>query len=861
MNDQLRTQLVVTASTKPAVEAVRQITTETAKIGPTASAAGATAAAGLGKIDAAATATQRTVARSTATVRDLVAETAEVAPVARTAGAAAAAGLGQIEAAGVRAQAAIAASAATTRQQVLDTNRVIAQSTASAGPGIGGTGAISGLAASARTIPLLAAALTTLKLGQFAKETGEAGLQLNNLDITLETVFGSAAAAGSEFEFVRRTATRLSLELEALGSGYALLAASTKNTKLEGQATREIFLAVAEAGGKMQLSGEAINGTLAAFRQIASGATLQTEELNQISERIPGTFQIAARALGVSTGEVKALVAEGKVATSDFLPKFAAELRKTFGTSATTEIRNYRSGFQELTQELKIMARDGFTPVAESASNAASAIATFVKSRNDSAADQRAREAGTVDLGNGLAVQRGTNRVFRRGVFGALEDVEGFNPSQLQAALLASGRGDFRNEVPFAPRPTLPNFSALVPQPLGAPALTGARLLSEGAPVADAKELARLGKERIELEAKLAGLTNVQRVQQSILTGELRGQNVLEQDGALRLAELQDRLIAQQKEQKADRRDGTKELAEQQRRVEAIAAIEERSRAAGLARTAGQLEAVLTPQERFQRDLAQLNSAVRSGDLARAAARKGLTPEDAQNRILMSLAPVATDTTEEAQRTISALEVFAEQGARNIQDSFATFLFDPLDEGLKGFLKSFIDTLRQVAAQTASSAILGSLFKAVGLPFGGASGGGGASGSLLGAGGVGGSFVGGRAGGGLISGPGSGTSDSILARVSHGEYVVKASSVRRVGVGFLDAVNAGLPGFADGGLVAAGLGGAGAGFGAGLAPIVVQVDARNSADPVQTAQLVARAVREAAVAFDKRRARGMRAGD
>jgi len=54
-----------------------------------------------------------------------------------------------------------------------------------------------------------------------------------------------------------------------------------------------------------------------------------------------------------------------------------------------------------------------------------------------------------------------------------------------------------------------------------------------------------------------------------------------------------------------------------------------------------------------------------------------------------------------------------------------------------------------------------------------------------------------KASGGSISGPGSGTSDSILARVSKGEYIVKASSAQK-NLGLLNAINSGLPGFADG---------------------------------------------------------------
>lgn len=63
-----------------------------------------------------------------------------------------------------------------------------------------------------------------------------------------------------------------------------------------------------------------------------------------------------------------------------------------------------------------------------------------------------------------------------------------------------------------------------------------------------------------------------------------------------------------------------------------------------------------------------------------------------------------------------------------------------------------------------------------------------------------------RAGGGEVSGPGTSTSDSILARLSTGEFVVKAAAVRKYGLGFMHAINngvAGIKGFATGGLVEA----------------------------------------------------------
>ncbi|MGO1072327.1 phage tail length tape measure family protein [Lysobacter sp. CA199] len=113
------------------------------------------------------------------------------------------------------------------------------------------------------------------------------------------------------------------------------------------------------------------------------------------------------------------------------------------------------------------------------------------------------------------------------------------------------------------------------------------------------------------------------------------------------------------------------------------------------------------------------------------------------------------------------------------------------------------------------------------LAISGAAGGGGAADGGGGGGGwmslvkLGLSYFGGSfAGGGRVRGPGTSTSDSITANLSNDEYVVRAASVRRYGVGTLDAINAGTwpalktmtpiqrptpkYAFADGGLVTAG---------------------------------------------------------
>lgn len=57
------------------------------------------------------------------------------------------------------------------------------------------------------------------------------------------------------------------------------------------------------------------------------------------------------------------------------------------------------------------------------------------------------------------------------------------------------------------------------------------------------------------------------------------------------------------------------------------------------------------------------------------------------------------------------------------------------------------------------------------------------------------------ASGGHVTGPGSGTSDSIMARLSNGEFVMRADSVKKFGVNFMHMLNRGMmPAFSNGGM-------------------------------------------------------------
>ena len=177
-------------------------------------------------------------------------------------------------------------------------------------------------------------------------------------NMALEAVLGSHAAATRELAFVRRESDRLGLSLQGTASDYVKLTAASRGTALEGQATRDIFTAVAEASRVLHLSSEETHGALNAIQQMMSKGNVQAEELRgQLGERLPGAFNLAAKAMGVTTQQLNQMLDNGQVLAVDLLPKMASELHKLYGAQATQAANMPAAQFERLKTALFDLSR------------------------------------------------------------------------------------------------------------------------------------------------------------------------------------------------------------------------------------------------------------------------------------------------------------------------------------------------------------------------------------------------------------------------------------------------------------------------------------------------------------------------
>ena len=185
------------------------------------------------------------------------------------------------------------------------------------------------------------------------KELLNTASQFEVLNKQLEYSFNGMQGAGEAMDFARDTANRLGLDLLSTAQAYAKLAASTKGTRIEGEATKTMFLGVSSAAATMGLSANQVNGVMLALSQIASKGVVSMEELRQqLGERLPGVMKVAADSMGLTTGELNKLIATGNLSSEEFLKPFGEELLKVFGPTAAANVDTFNGKMNALNNQM-----------------------------------------------------------------------------------------------------------------------------------------------------------------------------------------------------------------------------------------------------------------------------------------------------------------------------------------------------------------------------------------------------------------------------------------------------------------------------------------------------------------------------
>lgn len=144
-----------------------------------------------------------------------------------------------------------------------------------------------------------------------------------------------------DFEYLRKEAYRTGNDLTTIAESYKNFYSAATGVGFGKGAIQNMFSDVLVAGRGIGASQSQIHSALVALEQMLSKGKVSAQELRlQMGNALPGAFEIAARAMNMTTQELDELMSKGQLASTVFVPKFTAQLKKELGQGFEANIKS-----------------------------------------------------------------------------------------------------------------------------------------------------------------------------------------------------------------------------------------------------------------------------------------------------------------------------------------------------------------------------------------------------------------------------------------------------------------------------------------------------------------------------------------
>lgn len=246
---------------------------------------------------------------------------------------------------------------------------------------------------------------TTDALIEFGGAALQAKMRYDSLMAMLTAGFGSFQQAGKEMEYARSVSDKFGLSLEDTARNYAKFATATQGTKLEGEATKKMFMELAPVLTVLNSRTRDSELIFKAFTDMLSKGKLMSEEVKkQMGNALPGAYRTVAEALGLTTAQLEKQMKAGKRIAEEDVPKITEALSKKFGPAAA-QLTDQLAAMSNRMETAGFMAKKALGDIlAPGASFAMQGFTKFLKDTEESAKALKGTgfQAFFADIGLGI---------------------------------------------------------------------------------------------------------------------------------------------------------------------------------------------------------------------------------------------------------------------------------------------------------------------------------------------------------------------------------------------------------------------------------------------------------------------------
>lgn len=193
---------------------------------------------------------------------------------------------------------------------------------------------------------------------------------------------GNQQKVASEMAWLRDQADRLGISYNDLSKQYADFSVAVEQSPGLAGKERQLFLPFVEAGRVLNMTADDVNGVFLAITQMVNKGVISMQDLRQqLGDRLVGSFELLANAMGLTGQQLAKFIATGNLATDIALPALARQIEAVFGPqvltaskSLTAEIARFSNSLGDAQEEF---VRGGF---ADSLASSLRQLTDFFKS-------------------------------------------------------------------------------------------------------------------------------------------------------------------------------------------------------------------------------------------------------------------------------------------------------------------------------------------------------------------------------------------------------------------------------------------------------------------------------------------------
>lgn len=159
------------------------------------------------------------------------------------------------------------------------------------------------------------------------------------IDLLQRSIQGLTGST-QDWEYLRREAYRTGTDLTKAAQAYKNFYSAANMAGFNRNAIQGMFSDVLVAGRGIGANQQQIGAALLALEQMLSKGKVSMEELRrQMGNALPGSFEIAAKSMGVTTQEFNKLLEAG-LSSAEFVPKFTKMLKQELGKGFEANIKS-----------------------------------------------------------------------------------------------------------------------------------------------------------------------------------------------------------------------------------------------------------------------------------------------------------------------------------------------------------------------------------------------------------------------------------------------------------------------------------------------------------------------------------------